>query len=196
MDKQKAASDIIAAVLPIVPFEGWTMAALGEAAQKSGYRKTDVIRVFPGGAIDAVDMLSRLGDKRMLEALRQHPLETMKIRERIATAVRTRLDIHAPYREALRKAVAMHAMPFYAARGLRCLYDTVDAIWHACGDTATDFNFYTKRLTLAGVYGSTLICWLDDKSLHHAETWGFLNRRIEDVMKIEKIKGKLFRAGT
>lgn len=195
MDKQKAASDIVAAALPIVPFEGWSLAALEQAAEKSGYAKSDVIRVFPGGAIDAVDFFSRLGDAQMLEALKNQALDKMKIRERIAAAVKARIGAHETHREALRKAVAMHAMPFYASRGLRCLYDTMDAIWRACGDTATDFNFYTKRLMLAGVYTSTLLCWLDDKSAGHAESWAFLARRIEDVMKIEKIKGKLFGAG-
>lgn len=194
MDKEKAAADIIAAALPIVPFEGWTMAALSQAAQDAGYKRTDVIRVFPGGAIDAADLFSRLSDARMLKELEGYSLETMKIRQRIATAVRIRISVHETHREALRKTVAMHAMPFYAARGLRCLYDTVDAVWRACGDTATDFNFYTKRLTLAGVYASTLLHWLDDKSAGHAESWDFLDRRIEDVMKIEKIKGELLGA--
>lgn len=195
MNKQQAAADIIAAALPIVPFEGWTMAALMQAAEKAGYKKTDALRVFPGGAIDAADVFSRLSDEQMLKDLQIYSLDTMKIRERIAAAVRIRINVHAPHREALRKAMALHAMPFYAARGLRCLYDTVDAIWRACGDTATDFNFYTKRLTLAGVYASTLLYWLDDKSARHTDSWAFLGRRIEDVMKIEKIKGKLFRAG-
>ncbi len=191
MDKHKAAGEIIAQALPLVPFEGWTQATLQKAARAAGYKASDVIRVFPGGAIDAVDRYSAIADAQMLETLKQYSLTTMKIRERIATAVRARLDACEPGREAVRKAVAMHAMPFYAHRGLRNLYRTVDDIWYACGDTSTDFNFYTKRLMLAAVYSSTLLIWLDDNSPGKAVTWEFLDRRIEDVMKIEGAKHKL-----
>ncbi len=192
MNKQHAAAEIIAHALPIAPFEGWTVSALQQAAENAGYKKTDVIRVFPGGAIEAADMFSHLGDEKMLEALQNYSLDAMKIRDRIATAVRVRLSAHETHREALRKIAALHAMPFYAGHGLRCLYDTVDAIWRAAGDTSTDFNFYTKRLLLAGVYSSTLLYWLNDKSAGHAASWAFLGRRIENVMQIQKIKGKLF----
>lgn len=188
MDKNAVASDIITHALPSIPFDGWSIAALKKAAEEAGYKRTDVIRVFPGGAVDAVDAFSRTADAQMLKDFERYHADTMKIRERIATLVRLRLMVHEDHREAVRKAVALHAMPFYVHRGLKSLYETVDAIWHAAGDTSTDFNFYTKRLMLAGVFSSTMLVWLDDKSAGFEHTWAFLDRRIEDVMKIEKAK--------
>jgi ubiquinone biosynthesis protein COQ9 len=192
MDKQKAIADIIAAALPIVPFEGWSMSTLRQAAWDAGYQESDVVRVFPGGAIDAVDAFSALGDAAFVEAFATQPLGEMKYRERVATAVRLRLSINAPYREAVRKAVATHAMPFYALRGLRALYNTIDTLWREVGDTSTDTSFYTKRLSLAGVYSSTLLFWLDDKSPQHEASWAFLERRIDNVMQLGKLKRNLF----
>jgi len=191
MDKEKAAEEIIKNALPNVPFEGWTHTVLGKAAEAAGYKKTDVVRVFPEGAIGAVDEYSRICDREMLAVLADYNFETMKIRERIAAAVRLRLELQTHHREAVRKAVAMHNMPFYAHRGLRALYETVDHIWYAIGDNSTDFNFYTKRLTLAGVYSATLLFWLNDHSAGCEATWEFLNRRIENVMKIEKAKKQI-----
>lgn len=191
MDKQKAASDILAQALPMVPFDGWNQQTLRMAAEKAGYKGTDAIRVFPNGAIDAVEYFLRSANDDMLKTLSSYNLETMKIRQRIATAVRVKLELLAPHREAVRKSLALLALPFNAGRGLKHLYETVDAIWHAAGDTSTDFNFYTKRLLLAGVYSTTLLHWLDDKSPAFESSWAFLDRRIEDVMQIEKAKAKL-----
>lgn len=191
MDKIKTSTEIIAQALPLVPFDGWNISTLGKAAIAAGYKKTDVVRVFSGGAIDAVDAYSRLADEQMLEALANYHLDNMKIRERIATAVRLRLELQTVHREAIKRAVAIHSLPFYAHRGLRTLYETVDNIWFGIGDTSTDFNFYSKRLTLAAVYSSTLRIWLDDNSAGQEATWKFLDRRIEDVMNIEKAKHKV-----
>lgn len=188
MDKQKAASDILAKALPLVPFDGWNQQTLGNAAVEAGYKKTDAIRVFPGGAMDAIDAFLTQSDDEMIRQLAAYHLETMKIRERISEAIRIKLTGFAPHREAVRRAVAMHSMPFYCHRALRSLYRTVDAIWYAIGDTSSDFNFYTKRLTLAGVYSTTLLYWLDDRSPAFENTWAFLDRRIADIMTIEKTK--------
>jgi ubiquinone biosynthesis protein COQ9 len=191
MDKQKAATDILAQALPLVPFEGWTQRVLNQAAVDAGYKKTDAIRVFPGGAIDAVDAFIAQADSNMLDVFAGYHLDTMKIRERIATLIRLQLTALAPHREAVRKAVALQALPFYCHRALKNLYRTVDAIWYACGDQSTDFNFYTKRLLLGGVYSATLLTWLDDKTPGSEFTWQFLDRRIEDVMQIEKAKSRV-----
>jgi ubiquinone biosynthesis protein COQ9 len=188
MDKVKASTEIISHALPLIPFDGWNIQTLGKAAIKAGYKKTDVVRVFSGGAIEAVDAYSRMADNQMLEALSHYHLDNMKIRTRIATAVRLRLELQTPNREAIRRAVAMHSLPFYAHRGLRALYETVDNIWYGIDDSSTDFNFYSKRLTLAAVYSSTLLVWLDDDSIGQEYSWTFLDRRIENVMKIEKTK--------
>ena len=115
----------------------------------------------------------------------------LKIRDRIKAAVRIRLERHAGDREAARRALALLSLPFNAPLAMRLLYRTVDAMWYAAGDTSTDFNFYTKRATLAGVYSSTLLYWLNDRSPGCEATWAFLDRRIDDVMKIEKLKSQV-----
>jgi ubiquinone biosynthesis protein COQ9 len=188
MDKIKASEEIIMHALPLVPFDGWNMQTLGKAAVAAGYKKTDVVRVFSGGAIDAVDAYSRLIDKKMLEELSHYDMDNMKIRAKITRAVRLRLELQTPHREAVRRTVAIHSLPIYAHRGLRALYETVDNIWYAIGDTSTDFNFYSKRITLAAVYSSTLLIWLNDNSIGQEATWEFLDRRIVEIMQLEKAK--------
>lgn len=191
MDKALAGARIIDAALPIVPFEGWTQRTLQKAAQAAGYKRTDAIRVFPGGALDAIDFYMRQTDRQMIHELGRYHFDTMKIRQRIATGVMAKLEIFAPHREAVRRAVALLSMPFHMGQGMKHLYRTVDEIWHAAGDSSTDFNFYTKRALLAAVYSSTLLIWLDDQNPGFANTRAFLDRRIEDVMRIEKAKSKL-----
>jgi ubiquinone biosynthesis protein COQ9 len=188
VDKHKAALTIIEKALPLAPFEGWNHRTLSKAAIEAGYKRTDVIRVFPGGAIGAAQVTMRHYDSIMSDAMREYHLDTMKIRIRIATAIRLKLEAMTPHREGVRKIIALLSLPHHAPVSLRLLYETVDTIWHEIGDTSTDFNFYTKRLLLAAVYSSTLLYWLDDKSQGFSGTWDFLDRRIEDVMKIEKIK--------
>ena len=191
MDKSLAASEILQQALPLVPFEGWTMGVLQKAAVAAGYKKSDAIRVFPGGALQAVDVFFREADAAMQQMAQHYHLESMKIRERITLLVRLRLEAVAPHREALRKALALYAMPFHLPQGLASLYRTVDDIWYLAGDQSTDFNFYTKRALLAGVYSSTLLVFLDDRSPGFEASWGFLSRRIEQVMLIEKAKHRL-----
>jgi ubiquinone biosynthesis protein COQ9 len=191
MDKQLAAADIVRHAMPLVAFEGWNMPMLQKAAEAAGYKKTDAIRVFPGGAIEAVNFFFRQSDAQLSQAAQAYHLESMKIRERIALLVRLRLEAVAPHREAVRKALALYAMPFYLPQGLASLYRTVDEIWHLAGDQSTDFNFYSKRALLAGVYSSTLLVFLDDRSPGFEGSWAFLSRRIEQVMLIEKAKHRL-----
>jgi ubiquinone biosynthesis protein COQ9 len=115
----------------------------------------------------------------------------MKVRDRIRSAVRIRLERHAGERDAARRALSLLALPLNAALGLKLLYRTVDAMWYAAGDTSVDFNFYTKRATLAGVYSATLLYWLNDRTEGGQGTWDFLDRRLDDVMRIEKIKSQV-----
>jgi ubiquinone biosynthesis protein COQ9 len=117
-------------------------------------------------------------------------LAAMKIRLRIATAVKTRLMILKPHKEAARRAAALLSLPMHAALGAKLMYQTVDAMWRATGDTSTDFNFYTKRGILAGVYGSTAVRWFNDTSEDEKATDDFLAARIENVMQFEKFKAK------
>lgn len=177
------------AMLPHVPFDGWTTQAARAAATDLGLPPERAGIVFPGGAADMVAAYIDVADARMLRALGDR-LHNLKIRDRIATAVRTRLEQASGEREAVRRALTVLAMPQNAGLGARTLWKTADTIWRAAGDTATDYNHYTKRLTLGGVYASTLLVWLDDQSDDFADTWAFLDRRIGDVMRFEKAKAR------
>lgn len=182
---------LLAALLPHVPFDGWSLKALNLAAKDCGYDAGLLARAFPDGPAEALDFWVAETDAAMLRALEAYDLQALKVRERVKTAVMTRLELVAPHREAVRRALSLEAMPQYAPRALRQLYRTVDAIWYVAGDTATDFNFYTKRMLLAGVYAATLMHWLDDKSEGFAATAAFLDRRLGDVMRIQQAKGRL-----
>lgn len=179
------------AVLRHVSFDGWSMRAVKHAAADLGEDADVIRRAFPGGAVGMVAAFIAAADEDMVQALAKRDLGETKIRDRIALAVRLRIEGVARHREAVRRAVAVHALPFNAPRALRSLYGTVDAIWAAVGDTSTDFNFYTKRALLAGVYSSTLLYWLDDHSENFSDTWAFLDRRIADVMRIQKARGRV-----
>jgi len=182
---------VILAALPHVPFDGWSRKTLAAAAQGAGLEAGAEARLFPEGVKDAVAHFMDMADRLMLEDLKGLDLAAMKIRVRIATAVRVRLTRWTPHREAVRRALALSTLPPFAGGSLRGWYKTVDAIWRACGDKSTDFNFYTKRGLLAAVYGSTVLFWLDDRSEDCAATWAFLDRRIADVMQVPQLKAKL-----
>lgn len=182
-DREARKQAVLAAAIPGVPFDGWSdklMRSLDDDARV----------LFPGGAADLLDFYMSEADRRMVEALAQVDLPAMKIRQRIAAAIRLRLEQSEAERETVRRTLATLSLPGHAGLGLRSLYRTVDAIWRACGDTATDFNFYTKRGLLAGVYSSTLLFWLNDESPGFENTWAFLDRRIEQVMEIQKARGR------
>lgn len=182
---------ILRAALPHVPFDGWSDKTLEAAVSDAGLDPAMAQRAFPGGPRELADYLATDTDRRMAEALAARNLEELPVRQRIATAVRVRLELLAPDREALRRSLALRLRPGSAPRTMRGVYETVDAMWRAAGDTSTDFNFYTKRGLLAGVYGATLLYWLDDESEGFAETWAFLDRRIENIMQIQRARGRL-----
>lgn len=177
---------IMLAALSHVPFDGWGEATLLRGAADAGHDTATARRLFPQGAPDLIACHSHYADRVMVAELATRDLESMKIRDRIATAVRVRLEQNMAHREAIRRALALLALPQNSVLATRLLYRTVDAMWHAAGDTATDHNFYTKRGLLAGVYGATLLCWLNDNSEGFATTWAFLDRRIAEVMRIPK----------
>lgn len=181
---------ILDAALPDVPFDGWTGKSMREAAKKADVEYGLARLALPGGTVDLVRYFIADGDRRMALELAKNDLPAMKVRERITFAVRTRLEVDEHNREALRRATAYLALPTSGTAAPRALYGTVDAIWRAAGDTSTDYNFYTKRLILSGVYTSTAAVWFGDDTEGFEKTWAFLDRRIEDVMQIEKVKGK------
>lgn len=171
-------------------FDGWSDAALEMAARAAGI-DPDVARLaVPGGSIDMVEAWIESIDMAMAEELPPERLGEMPIRERIRRLVQFRLDAMTGREEALRRALAIMAMPQNAARALKTGWRSADIMWRLAGDTATDYNHYTKRAILAGIYGATLAVFVDDESEGQSETRAFLNRRIEGVMRFEKAKAK------
>jgi ubiquinone biosynthesis protein COQ9 len=171
-------------------FDGWTPAALTLAAEMTGIDPDVATLAFPGGAIDMIDAWFETIDADMLKKLPPDAIAAMKIRARINALVEARLDIMLPDKEALRRALAVMALPQNLLRSTRLGWRAADAMWHAAGDIATDFNHYSKRTLLGGVYATTLMAFMDDDSENAADTRAFLARRIENIMQIEKLKGR------
>lgn len=191
MDLQSLREKLIESIAAHAAFDGWSDAALRAAAKDLDVDPALARNAFPGGAMDMIEFHSRLADQRMVAAYEQAPKEGLKLREKVALAIRLRLEVNYASREAIRRAVGLLALPIHAPLASKSLYRTVDAVWYAVGDRSTDYNFYTKRALLAGVYGSTLLYWLNDKSAGATETWAFLDRRIADVMRVPKAIGRL-----
>lgn len=183
--------EILLATLPNVVFDGWSDLAMRDGARMAGHDMVMVHRAFPGGVPELVEHFGDWTDRRMLEEMERHPLAEMRTGDRIRLAVRTHFEVLETHREAKRRLLAYLAMPQNVTLGLRMLYRTVDAMWIAAGDTATDFNHYTKRATLAAVLSATTFYWLDDQSEGHEETWAFLDRRLADVMTVGKTTARL-----
>jgi len=181
---------VLAAALPHAAFDGFSDSVLEKAGTEAGVAKAELNRLFEHGALSLVEFYSIHTDAEMEKRLAAMDLKGMKIRERIATAVKTRLALLKPHKEAARRAAAFLSLPMHAALGAKLMYHTVDCMWRAAGDTSTDFNFYTKRGILAGVYGSTAMRWFNDTSQDEKPTEEFLAARIENVMQFEKFKAK------
>jgi ubiquinone biosynthesis protein COQ9 len=182
--------DVLKAALKDAAFDGFTDGALAKAGKSAGADKAALARLFPEGPLSLVEFFSASVDEAMERKLKALDLSKRKIRERIKLAVLTRLALLAPNKEAARRAAAMMTLPMHAGRGAKMMYRTVDAMWRAAGDTSTDFNFYTKRGILAGVYGSVLVRWFNDSGDDKSATEAFLDARIENVMQFEKFKAK------
>ena len=189
-DDQKMREAVLAAALSHAAFDGFTDGLLQRAGAEAGIAKADLARLFENGALSLVEFYSTSTDAEMEQRLAALDLKAMKVRERIAAAVRTRLAILEPHKEAARRAAAFLSLPMHAAMGAKLMYHTVDSMWRASGDTSTDFNFYTKRGILAGVYGATAMRWFNDTSKDGKATEEFLAARIENVMQFEKFKAK------
>jgi ubiquinone biosynthesis protein COQ9 len=181
---------LIAAILPDVAFDGWTGHALRNAARRTDIPVGEALALFPRGAVDLIAAFSRWADYQMLERLAAAPAET-SLSRRIALALRLRLEVLAPWHEAVRRALSVLAMPQNAPLGLRLLYETVDAVWHGVGDASTDFSFYTKRATLAGIHAAATLFWLDDRSPGCADTQAFIDRRLADLHRLTGLRERL-----
>jgi ubiquinone biosynthesis protein COQ9 len=185
---KEAETRLIEAALQHVAFDGWSDATLRLSVAETGIDPQLARVVFPRGGIDMALGFHRMIDRRLAAELAQSDLAAMKVRERVTHAVRRRIELIAGHREAVRRGGTLLALPMHAAEGARAIWETVDMIWTACGDTATDYNWYSKRAILASVYSATLLYWLGDESPSFTNTWAFLDRRIDGVMQFEKTK--------
>jgi ubiquinone biosynthesis protein COQ9 len=183
-------NQLIRSLLVHVPFDGWGAKAHAAAARDCGISPAEAGLHLSTSAIGQIEAWLDLSTRELETALSARGLSNLKVRERIALAVRTRLELAEPHREAVRRAVAILAMPHNAPQALKSTWRTADTMWRAAGDTATDFNHYSKRAILGSVYSATLFFWLQDESEGRADTWAFLDRRIAGIMRFEKTKAQ------
>ena len=181
---------LVDAALPHVAFDGWSDATLTAAAKDIGMTQDEARRHAPRGGLDLARAYHRMGDAAMRDALRGTNLSDLRYRDRVARAIRLRLDAITD-KEAVRRASAMFALPHLAPEGARLIWETADAIWESLGDSSEDVNWYTKRATLSGVYAAVVLYWLGDNSPDQQATDAFIDRRIDDVMQIEKFKAQI-----
>ncbi len=181
---------VIEAALPHIAFDGFTDTLMDRAAKEAGASKDELKRLFPNGAISLLEAYSAEVDAEMEKRLAKAKITALPVRQRIAKAVKMRLVILKPHKEAVRRGVAHLSLPPNLPLGAKLVYNTVDTMWRAAGDVSTDFNFYTKRGILAGVYSATLMRWLTDTSEDESATDMFLAARIENVMQFEKFKAQ------
>jgi ubiquinone biosynthesis protein COQ9 len=171
-------------------FDGWSRQAIDSAAQQLGIDPVQARLAMPKTQAGLIDLYIQEVDRGLEAYFTPERLAKLKIREKIRALIWRRLEIMGPAREAVRRGLAILAMPQNLPLALRISWRTADIMWRIAGDTSTDFNHYTKRMTLGAVYGSSLLVWLDDQSEDWTETAAFLDRRIDDVMKIEKMKAE------
>lgn len=183
--REKLKQQTLKRALAHVPFEGWSQAVLEQAAFDVTGDTSYGWRLFPKGPLEAVAYWSALLDQEMIASLPTP--ETYRVRERVTLGVKTRLQLLGSTKEAARKTTAYLALPQNMPEASRLLYATVNEIWYYAGDTATDYNFYTKRGLLAWVYSATFLYWLRDKSDEYEATWVFLDRRIDEVLKVPQL---------
>ncbi|CAH2604963.1 COQ9 family protein [Rhodovastum atsumiense] len=179
-ERSPARDAAITALLPLVPAEGWSLVALRHALRQAGQDPLDAELLFPGGPADLVEAYIDLEDRQMEQAMAAQDLQGLRLTERVRFAIALRLAAARPHKQAVRRALALLALPRHARLSARTLARTVDSIWHAADDRSTDFSWYTKRVILSAIYGATLLFWLRDQSDDDAATLSFLDRRLAD----------------
>ena len=178
---------IFDSVLTLIPHEGWTPAAFTRGVKKAGLSPAEARKFFPHGIEDIAEAFHRSIDDAMQAQIKhKRNFAALRVREKITFAVRARLHAVEKNRDAMRRLLVWSLLPRNIRKATEHLWQAADAIWGVAGDTSTDYNYYTKRLLLVAVMKSTLSFWLNDTSLDHNDTWAFLDRRIEDVMKLGK----------
>ena len=190
MKVEQHLSELLAAILPHVVFDGWSQTSFDCAVADLNMDAAFAGVLAPRGALDLAVAYHRPGDVAMRAAYQSSPTVSLKIREKITLAVRLRLEAIGD-KEAVRRATSLFALPQHAGEGAKLIWGTADQIWDALSDGSRDVNWYSKRATLSAVYGATVLFWLGDESPGHAATWEFLERRIENVMQIEIAKAKI-----
>jgi ubiquinone biosynthesis protein COQ9 len=180
---------ILDKVIEHVPFEGWTNEVLKKSVTSIGKPAEYATIMFPNGVGDLVQFFIKQNDAKMLEELQKIDVNSLKIRERIFSAIKIRIELNG-YNQAL-AARTMSYLSLHPSVSVKSLSKTCDLIWNWAGDNSTDYNYYTKRIMLSGVYSSTLLFWVSDDSDDYHETWEFLNHRIENIMQINKLKSKI-----
>lgn len=191
MDLTESRDRVVQRALIHVPFDGWSMKTLRHACDDEGLGAAAADRLFPGGVIEAVAHFSDLADRLMAADMAAEKREGLHTPALLKRGIQLRLQRWAGDRESIRRAVAMLALPQYAATGLRMTGRTVDALWRAAGDHSADFSWYTKRATLAPVYSATLLYWFEDKSDEFTDTWDFLDRQFRTVGALPAMTGRL-----
>jgi ubiquinone biosynthesis protein COQ9 len=179
---------LLDAMIEIAAEQGWNSAALGEAGRRAGLSPGEVELAAPKGPLGLIDAFADRGDKALAAALGQADLKSVKVRERVAYAVRTRIEVVSPYKEAARRSLARLGLERDGFLAGRLAWRTADVIWRALGDPSTDGNYYSKRALLAGIFASTFGLWLMDHDAGSQRAWDFLAARIENVMQFEKFK--------
>lgn len=187
---EDAKQQLLDAVLIHVPFDGWSETSFRAAINDCDIEDALARAICPRGAVDLALAFHARGDQAMLDRINSEDMGAMKFREKVAAAVRFRLEA-VEDKELVRRGMTLFSLPTHAADGAKALWQTCDLIWDALGDTSDDVNWYTKRMTLSGVYSSTLLFWLGDESPDHQRTWEFLDRRIDNVMQFEKLKAQV-----
>jgi ubiquinone biosynthesis protein COQ9 len=181
---------LVEAALPHVAFDGWSDTAFQAALRDTGLSAEHAKTLAPKGAADLAVAFHRMGDAAMVAALKSADLTQLRYSEKVAYAIRARIDA-IPDKEAVRRGVALFALPHMAAEGAKLIWGTADLIWDTLGDRSDDINWYTKRATLSGVYASSVLFWLGDTTPGAEATTEFIARRIDDVMRIEKVKAQV-----
>jgi ubiquinone biosynthesis protein COQ9 len=186
MAEDETKARVLEAALSHVPFDGWSERTLQAAMLDAGVASGLGRALFPRGGVDLALAYHAQGDAEMAERLSTMDLSGLRFRDRIAAAVRARLELAD--RELVRRGTTLFSLPMHAADGAKAIWGTADRIWTALGDTSRDLNWYSKRATLSAVYGATVLYWLGDESPDRQATWDFLDRRIDQVMQVEKLK--------
>jgi len=178
----------VEAMMPNVPFDGWTIRSLRSGLTAAGLPEDEATILFPGGAADMIAVFCDLADRRMTEAAAS--LTETGLADRVRAIIALRLSMNRPHKEAIRRALAVLALPGNARTAAAITARTVDAIWHAAGDRSVDFTWYTKRALLTAVYGATVLFWLHDTSDDDADTRAFISRRLHGVGRLLRARGR------